>query len=82
MSESTALANVVKQSAFAKQNMSMGDLFAQRLQNIFAENLGSITITEFKTREDYWSGITEGISFTLPNGQKVVCEISTPKEKS
>lgn len=79
---STALATVVSQSAFAKQNMSMGDLFAQRLQEIFTRDLGNITITEFGTEDCTWSGIKEKISFTLPNGQKVVCHITTPKEKA
>lgn len=74
-----ALSTVVTQSAFAKQNMSMGDLFAQRLSDIFCKDLGNIKITEFGTEENPWLGVSEKISFSLPNGQTVVCKITTPK---
>lgn len=76
-----ALSTIVEQSAFAKQNMTMGDLFSQRLQDIFVNNLGSITVTGFSTKECPWAGIEEDINFTLPDGRKVRAQITTPKEK-
>lgn len=78
-----AVSHVLDQSAFAKQNMNMADLFANRLVEIFAKGLGLIKVTKFSTEESTWSGtVIEKIEFTLPNGQTVACEIATPKAKA
>lgn len=83
MSESTALAKVVKQSAFAKENASMAHLFAKRLQDLFSPQMGSITVKSFGTEEESWSkSITEKIEFSLPDGVRVNCHITTPKKES
>lgn len=78
----TALSTVVEQSAFAKQNHGMAQLFADRLHNVFTENMSGIAVKEFGNTECYYRGLIEKISFTLPSGQTVVCEITTPKVKS
>ncbi len=75
----TAISTVVNQSAFSKQNISMAELFANRLHDLFTERPNDIRVSEFGTKECSYRGIVESISFTRADGIKVTCEIITPK---